>query len=192
MRNGKLNRKTNETDVTVELNLDGSGCRDVDTGIGFLDHMLELFACHGCFDLSVRCAGDTRVDGHHSAEDIGIVLGKLTSQLLGDKAGIERYAVSFVPMDESLARVVIDVSGRPFLRYNARIEGKIGDYDAELSEEFFRALVTNAGITAHIDILEGYNKHHMTEAVFKAFARALRQAVKITGQGVPSSKGVIE
>ena len=163
MRKAKLNRKTKETDIALELDLDGTGACSVNTGVGFLDHMLELFACHGAFDVT-----------------------------LGDKKGIERYAVSFVPMDESLARVVIDVSGRPYLAYNAPMTGSIGTYDAQLNEEFFRALAFNAGLTVHIDILAGSNKHHMTEAIFKAFARALRAAIRVTGTAIPSSKGVLE
>ena len=192
MRQGKEVRKTNETDVSVTLYLDGTGQRDIDTGIGFLDHMLELFAWHGRFDLTVRCKGDLRVDGHHTTEDIGIVLGKLIARLLGDKKGIERYAAAYVPMDESLARVVVDVSGRPYLKFNGDLRGRIGDYDGELTEEFFRAVAFNAGLTLHVDILDGYNRHHMTEAVFKAFARALKSAVAVTGTAVPSSKGVLE
>lgn len=192
MRKVKLSRKTKETDIALELNLDGTGVYSVDTGVGFLDHMLELFACHGAFDITVRCVGDTKVDDHHSVEDIAIVLGKAIAQALGDKKGIERYAVSFVPMDESLARVVIDVSGRPYLAYNAPMIGSIGTYDAQLNEEFFRALTFNAGLTVHIDVLAGGNKHHMTEAIFKAFARALRAAIRVTGAAIPSSKGVLE
>ena len=192
MRKAKLNRKTKETDIALELDLDGTGVCSVNTGVGFLDHMLELFACHGAFDVTLRCVGDTKVDDHHSVEDIAIVLGKAIAQALGDKKGIERYAVSFVPMDESLARVVIDVSGRPYLAYNAPMAGSIGTYDAQLNEEFFRALTFNAGLTVHIDILAGSNKHHMTEAIFKAFARALRAAIRVTGTAIPSSKGVLE
>jgi len=192
MRIGKEIRKTKETDIAVEWDLDGSGKCDVDTGIGFFDHMLELFACHGKFDLTVKCKGDTKVDGHHSVEDIGIVLGKLLYRLLGDKKGIARYASSCIPMDESLARSVIDISGRPFLVFNGALTGKIGDFDAELVEEFFRAFATYGMITLHIEILYGSNAHHKAEAAFKSFARALSAAVKITGDGVLSSKGMLE
>lgn len=192
MRTATIQRKTKETDITLTVDLDGSGKCAVDTGVGFLNHMLELFACHGRFDLQVKCVGDTAVDDHHSVEDVGIVLGKAIAQALGDKAGIERYACFYVPMDESLARVVLDVSGRPYLDYQVPLSGMIGRYDAQLNEEFFRALVFNAGLTAHVDLLKGQNKHHISEAVFKAFARALSAAVRVTGNEIPSSKGVLE
>ncbi len=191
MRKGQLKRKTGETDIEITLDLDGTGKRSVQTGIGFFDHMLELFACHGGFDLDVKCKGDLNVDGHHTVEDVGIVLGKLIAKLLGDKKGIERYGWAYVPMDESLARAVVDISGRPFLKFGGNLDGKIGDFDCELAEEFFRAVAVNAGVTLHIDILDGYNRHHKVEAVFKAFARALKTAVRITGDSVPSSKGVL-
>lgn len=192
MRKAEMTRKTAETEVTALLGLDGTGVRSVETGIGFLDHMLTLFACHGGFDLRVKATGDLQVDGHHTTEDVGIVLGKLFAEAIGDKKGIARYATFYVPMDESLARVVIDVSGRPYLKFNAALSGKIGDFDAELVQEFFRSFVFNAGLTVHIDVLDGFNKHHIAEAIFKAFAHALREAVRITGTEVPSSKGVLE
>ncbi len=192
MRIGETERKTKETSISVKLNLDGSGKNSIDTGVGFLDHMLELFACHGSFDLDVICKGDTKVDAHHSVEDIGIVLGKQIYALLGDKKGINRYANCYVPMDESLARSVIDVSGRPFLAFNGQLKGKIGEFDAELIEEFFRAVATYGLMTVHIDVLAGSNLHHIAEAVFKSFARALKEAVKITGDKIPSSKGSLE
>ena len=192
MRIKKTERKTKETDILVEWNLDGSGKSDIKTGIGFFDHMLELFACHGKFDLTVKCKGDLKVDGHHSVEDIGIVMGKLLTELLQDKKGIERYASACIPMDESLARTVIDISGRPFLVFNGVLKDKIGDFDAELLEEFFRAVATYGMLTLHIEILYGSNTHHKAEAVFKSFARALRKAVEITGTVIPSSKGVLE
>ena len=185
-------RKTKETDIRVEWNLDGSGKADINTGVGFFDHMLELFACHGRFDLTVRCKGDTKVDAHHSVEDVGIVLGKLLCKLLGDKKGIARYAAACVPMDESLARAVIDISGRPFLVFNGMMKDKVGDFDTELCEEFFRAVATYGMITLHLEILYGSNAHHKAEACFKAFARALAEAVKIKGDAVLSSKGVLE
>ena len=192
MRIGKEQRKTKETDISVEWNLDGNGKCSIDTGIGFFDHMLELLAFHGRFDLTVRCKGDLKVDGHHSIEDIGIVLGKLFYKLIGDKKGIARYASVCVPMDESLARTVIDVSGRPYLVYNGIVKDKIGEFDTELIEEFFRAFATYGMITLHIEILYGSNAHHKAEAAFKAFARALSAAVKITGDTVLSSKGMLE
>ena len=192
MRKGTKERNTRETKISVTLNLDGTGKNSIDTGVGFFDHMLELFACHGKFDLVVRCEGDTKVDAHHSVEDIGIVMGKLFYELMGDKKGIERYATVFVPMDESLARTVVDISGRPFLSFNASLSGKIGDFDAELVEEFFRAFCTYGLITAHIDVLRGSNLHHISEAAFKSFARALRAAVAVTGTEIPSSEGSLE
>lgn len=192
MRKGTKQRSTKETKITVSLNLDGTGKNAINTGVGFFDHMLELFACHGKFDLEVKCEGDIKVDAHHSVEDIGIVMGKLFYDLLGDKKGIERYATVYVPMDESLARSVVDISGRPFLSYNAALKGKIGEFDAELVEEFFRAFCTYGLITAHIDVIRGNNLHHMAEAAFKSFARALRAAVAVTGTEIPSSKGTLE
>jgi imidazoleglycerol-phosphate dehydratase len=194
MRSGKLARKTKETDISVGFNLDGSGKYEISTGIGFFDHMLELFACNGRFDLSVKCEGDLKVDGHHSIEDIGIVLGKLIREILGDKKGIARYAHAYVPMDESLARTVIDISGRPFLVYNAPsgLKGKICGFDAEVIEEFLRAVATHGMFSINVEVLYGLNLHHMSEAVFKSFARALSDAVVVKGDRVPSSKGIIE
>lgn len=192
MRSSEMIRKTKETDIKVSLNLDGQGKSEIDTGLGFLDHMLELLAYHAKFDLCVKCSGDIKVDGHHSAEDIGITLGKLINELLGDKRGIARYACAYVPMDESLARSVVDMSGRPYLVFNAQMDGKIGDFDCELIEEFFRALSTYGLMTVHIDLLRGNNSHHKAEAIFKSFARALAQAVKINSNEIPSSKGVLE
>jgi len=191
LRAKKFERKTKETDIAVELNLDGNGMHDIKTGIGFFDHMLELFACHSGFDVKVLCKGDLKVDGHHSVEDIGIVLGKLLAELVDDKKGIARYGLSYVPMDESLARCVIDFSGRVHLEFKADLTSKIGDFDSELVEEFFRAVATNAGITLHIELLYGTNMHHKAEAIFKAFARALKVAVSIVGDKVLSSKGVL-
>lgn len=192
MRSSEMIRKTKETDIKVSLNLDGQGKSEIDTGLGFLDHMLELLAYHAKFDLCVKCSGDIKVDGHHSAEDIGITLGKLINELLGDKRGIARYACAYVPMDESLARSVVDMSGRPYLVFNAQMDGKIGEFDCELIEEFFRALSTYGLMTVHIDLLRGNNSHHKAEAIFKSFARALAQAVKINSTEIPSSKGVLE
>lgn len=183
-------RKTKETDIAVEFNIDGSGKAEIGSGIGFFDHMLTAFAIHGGFDLKVTCKGDLNVDGHHTVEDIGIVLGCAASEALGDKKGIERFACAYVPMDDALARCVIDISGRPYLSFNAEgLSGRIGEYDASLTEEFFRAFCVNARINMHIDVIRGRNAHHICEALFKAFARAFSAAAKITGTGVPSTKG---
>lgn len=190
MRTEKVTRKTKETDITAEINLDGRGSAEIDTGIGFFDHMLTAFAVHGGFDLKLRCRGDLEVDGHHSVEDIGIVLGKLFAGALGDKKGIARFACEYVPMDDALARSVLDISGRPYLVYNAgHLTGYIGTYDADLTEEFFRAVCSNAMITLHIDLLRGANTHHMCEAIFKSFGRALGAASRIVSDKVLSSKG---
>ena len=194
MRAGKITRETNETKISVEINLDGGGRNKIGTGIGFFDHMLNLFAAHGQFDLNVECAGDLEVDGHHSVEDIGIALGAAIKNALGDKRGINRYGTFFLPMDESLALVSLDISGRPFLVFDAGdLAPMIGSFDTELTEEFLRALAFNAGITLHVKILYGKNSHHKVEAIFKALGHALRIAVsrdeKITG--VPSTKGVL-
>ena len=194
MRVGKIFRETNETKVSVEINLDGGGKNKISTGIGFFDHMLNLFGAHGQFDLSVDCAGDLEVDGHHSVEDIGIALGQAIKNALGDKRGINRYGTFFLPMDESLALVSLDISGRPFLVYDAgELAPVIGSFDTELTEEFLRALAFNAGITLHVKVLYGKNSHHKVEAIFKALGHALRIAVakdeKVSG--VPSTKGVL-
>ena len=191
-RSGELKRTTNETDVFVSLNLDGEGKSQIDTGIGFFDHMLELFAAHANFDLTIKCKGDLKVDGHHTVEDVGIVLGKLINQILGDKKGIKRYGEKTVPMDEALVRAVLDVSGRPFLACDLNCKGRIGDFDGELAEEFFRALSSYGLITMHINKLAGKNTHHIIEAAFKAVARALSEALKVVSDKIPSSKGVIE
>lgn len=194
MRVGKISRETNETKVSVEINLDGGGKNKISTGIGFFDHMLNLFGAHGQFDLSVDCAGDLEVDGHHSVEDIGIALGQAIKNALGDKRGINRYGTFFLPMDESLALVSLDISGRPFLVFDAgELAPMIGTFDTELTEEFLRALAFNAGITLHVKVLYGKNSHHKVEAIFKALGHALRIAVardeKVSG--VPSTKGVL-
>lgn len=194
MRTATTQRQTLETKVFVRLNLDGTGQAKVQTGIGFFDHMLTLFAVHGLLDLEVQCAGDLQVDGHHSVEDIGITLGDALQEAFGDKAGIARYGSFLLPMDEALARVALDVSGRPFLVYHApAMAPMIGGYDTELTEEFLRALAVHAGITLHAQVLYGQNAHHMTEALFKALGHALRLACAYDPrqQGVPSSKGVL-
>lgn len=195
MRKGELKRKTAETDIELSLTLDGTGKSSIDTGCGFLDHMLTLFASHGRFDLNVSCKGDTNVDFHHSVEDVGICLGKAFSDAIGDCKGIKRYGNMILPMDESLVLCALDVSGRAYLNYDVSIAAeKIGEFDTELIEEFFYAFVRNSGVTLHIKRLDGRNAHHIAEAAFKAFARALRQAVEIDMQSkdeIPSTKGVL-
>lgn len=195
MRTAELSRKTRETSIRVKVDLDGTGRAQVKTGIGFFDHMLEALARHGLLDLEVETTGDLQVDGHHTVEDTGIVLGQAIVQALGNRAGIRRYADATVPLDEALVRAVIDVSGRPFLEYHVEIARwqMLGDYDVFLTPEFFRALVLNAGLTVHLDLLRGDNPHHIVEATFKAFARALEQAVRLDARvtGVPSTKGVL-
>lgn len=192
MRESKIVRETKETSIYLKLELDGDGNKTIDTGVGFLDHMLELFAVHGNFDLTLNCKGDINVDDHHTVEDIGICLGKAIKDCLGDKKGIQRYAEMTIPMDESLSTVNIDISGRPYLVFNAKLEGKTGNFDCELVEEFFRAISTYGGITLHINNAYGSNKHHIIESIFKAFARALSDASKIVSNKLPSSKGVLE
>lgn len=191
-RFAEVKRATGETEVAVGLNLDGSGAGKIDTGIGFFDHMLNLFQAHGLFDLDVRCDGDLEVDGHHSVEDIGITLGMALKEALGDKKGIKRYGTFYLPMDEALAFVSLDISGRPFLVYDGgEMAPMIGGYDTELTEEFLRALAVNAGLTLHVKVLYGTNSHHKVEAIFKALGHALRQAVEKDPrvQGVLSTKG---
>ena len=192
MRKSILERTTNETSVKIELNLDEKGKSSITTGIGFLDHMLELFAFRAGITLNVECRGDLHIDGHHTTEDVGIALGQAIAEALGGKAGINRYGQVLVPMDESLAGCVLDISGRAFLVFDARFPSeKAGDFDTELVEEFFRAVAFNSGMTVHINVAYGKNTHHMIEAVFKAFGVALRQAAAVTGEGVQSTKGVL-
>jgi len=194
MRVGKIFRETKETKIDVEINLDGGGKTAIDTGIGFFNHMLNLFAAHGQFDLSVKCNGDLEVDGHHSVEDIGIALGTAIKNALGDKRGINRYGTFFLPMDESLAFVSLDISGRPFLVFDGgEFAPMIGNFDTELTEEFLRALAFNAGLTLHVKILYGKNSHHKVEAIFKALGHALRIAVENDARntGIPSTKGIL-
>jgi len=193
-RSARIERKTTETDITVELEIDGTGSYSVQTPVGFLTHMLELFARHGLFNLTVQARGDTAIDFHHTVEDIGICLGQAIAQALGDKAGICRYGHASVPMDEALAEVTLDLSGRPCLIYNSpAIKGKVGEFDSELVEEFLQALVNNCKATMHINVFYGKNSHHIIEAVFKALARALDMATQLDGRiaGVPSTKGVL-
>ena len=193
MRSGSVTRRTNETDVSVAVDLDGSGQATIATGIGFLDHMLELFARHALVDLTVKVAGDLHVDDHHMAEDAGIALGQCVLEALGDKRGIARYASLYLPMDETLTRVAIDVSGRPFLVFRTEFPtAKVGSFDTELVREFFQAFAMNAGLTLHVETLYGVNSHHIAESCFKGLARALRQAVSVDpreGERVPSTKG---
>lgn len=189
MRSADISRKTKETDIKIELNLDGGEC-EINTGIGFFDHMLTAFAVHGGFGLKADVKGDLNVDCHHTIEDTGIVLGKAFAQALGDKSGIERYGSFTVPMDESLAFVSLDVSGRPFLVFNAEFpEERVGEFDSCMCEEFMRAFAYNAGITLHVNMIYGGNTHHQIEAIFKALAHALSIAVKENGKDVLSTKG---
>jgi len=193
LRKAEIERKTKETDIKVEFHIDGKGDGRIDTGIPFLDHMLDLFARHGLFDLSIEARGDLEVDYHHTVEDIGIVLGQAITKAAGDKKGIRRYGNAVIPMDETLAEVSLDLSGRPYLVYNVALprRGKIREFDADLIEDFFQALVNHSGITLHIDLRYGRNIHHIFEAIFKAFARALDTATSIDSRvsGVPSTKG---
>jgi len=193
-RTATVDRKTGETEISITLSLDGTGHPDIRTGIPFFDHMLTLFARHGLFDLTVVAKGDIEVDYHHTVEDVGITLGQALGKALGDKAGIRRYGSAYVPMDEALARVVVDCSGRPFLAYEApRGVEAIGMFPFQLVEEFLRAVAVQAGLTLHVSILAGRDAHHMAEAIFKAFARALDVAVSRDERvkGIPSTKGVL-
>jgi len=194
MRCAEVSRRTGETDINISLDLDGQGTSNLDTGMGFFEHMLNLFTTHGQFNLKVECSGDLFVDGQHSEEDIGIALGQAFTKAMGDKVGIKRYGTAFVPMDEALIMVSLDLSGRAFLNYEVLVKAQmIGDYDTELTEEFLRAFAFNAGITLHVKMMAGSNSHHIVEGVFKALARALREALTIDEriQGVMSTKGML-
>ena len=195
-RLAQLSRTTGETTVRVHVNLDGAGTSELNTGIGFFDHMLALFARHGGLDLTVAAQGDLQVDGHHTVEDVGIVIGKAISEALGDKKGITRYGHSYLPMDETLAFCALDISGRPFLVFSADFTSDmVGEFATELAEEFFRAVSVHAGITLHMRCEYGTNNHHKIEALFKAFGRAFRQAVSIDldfADEIPSTKGILE
>ena len=195
MRSAVIERRTAETDIRLSLDLDGKGTGTIDTGVGFLDHMLTLFAKHGRFDLDVKCVGDTNVDFHHSVEDIGIALGKAFAQALGDKAGICRYGDIILPMDEALILCAVDISGRDFLNFDVDFTAdKIGDFDTELVEEFWYGFVRNSAVTLHFKELNGLNNHHVAEGCFKAAGRTLRKAVAIDPQlagEIPSTKGVL-
>ena len=193
-RTAAISRITHETDVSVSLNLDGTGKGNIQTGVQFLDHMLTIFARHGLFDLEITCKGDLGVDGHHSVEDIGICLGEAFAKALDDKSGITRFAHAYFPMDEALARVVVDLSGRPFIVWRAEVAApRVGELDSELVEEFWRAVAMHGRMNLHIELLYGKNAHHIFEAVFKAAARALSLAVRMDARidGVPSTKGVL-
>jgi imidazoleglycerol-phosphate dehydratase len=191
-RVANISRTTRETDIRVKIDLDGSGKSKIDSGVPFMDHMLELFAKHGFFDLEVKAVGDTHIDYHHTMEDLGLVMGEALLEALGDKAGIRRYGTCLLPMDEALAQVVLDLSGRPCLVYDVTPPAPmIKDLDCRLFHEFFQALVSKSGVNLHIDLQKGEEVHHAFEAIFKAFAKALDQAVTIDGrvQGVLSTKG---
>lgn len=190
-RTAVVDRKTKETEISIALNLEGGNVA-VNTGIGFFDHMLTALGFYAGFGLEVTAKGDLHVDAHHTVEDVGIVLGQALAQALGDKAGITRFGSAFVPMDESLARVVLDISARPYLVYDAvMLQERIGNYDSCLTEEFLRALAIHGGLTLHVAGLYGGNAHHLTEAMFKALGLALKEAVTVAGQGVTSTKGVL-
>ena len=196
-RSAERTRATRETDIQVRIELDGTGQSDVQTGVGFFDHMLDALARHGMFDLHVRCRGDLQIDAHHTVEDVGIVLGGAFGEALGEKRGIVRYADATVPLDEALVRAVVDISGRPFLHFAVDLpagQSRIGDYDSALTGEFWRAFATEARLTLHLDSLRGENAHHLVEATFKAAARALDAATAIDprrASAVPSTKGVL-
>lgn len=192
MRTAEVKRDTKETQIRVKLNLDGSGAGELDTGVPFLDHMLDQVARHGVFDLEISAKGDLQIDAHHTVEDIGITLGQAFAQALGDKQGIRRYGHAYVPLDEALSRVVIDLSGRPRLEFNIDfVRARIGEFDVDLVHEFFQGFINHAQVTLHVDNLKGGNAHHQAETAFKAFGRALRMAVELDPRikGVPSTKG---
>ncbi len=193
MRKAEINRKTRETDIIVSLNLDGNGENSIDTGIPFFDHMLNIFSKHSSFNLIIKSKGDLNVDYHHTIEDMGIVLGTAFKNALNDKMGITRFADSTVPLDEALSRVVVDISGRPYLSYNVKIERTDdgSNVNPDLFEEFFRSFANHSQINLHIDLIRGNNSHHIIESVFKSFAKALKKAVKIEGDELPSTKGLL-
>lgn len=191
-RSATVERTTKETAITLSLTLEGTGAGNITTGIGFFDHMLHSFAVHGGFDLEVEAQGDIYVDCHHTIEDVGIVLGTAFAKAIGDKRGINRFGTFYVPMDEALVRASLDFGGRPYLYVDCLLpQQMIGDFNSDMVTEFLRAFVNAAGITVHVHVLEGENAHHIVEAIFKALARALRVAVQITGNAIPSAKGVI-
>lgn len=195
MRQASLSRKTNETDISVVVNLDGTGKSNINTGVGFLDHMLDQVARHGMIDIEIKAKGDLHIDAHHTTEDVGIALGQAVREALGDKKGIRRYASCDLPMDEALSRVALDISGRPFLVWRVEFKrDKVGDFDTELFQEWFQAFAMNSGITLHVENVYGDNAHHIAESCFKALARALRDAVEIDPRNadrIPSTKGAL-
>ena len=195
MRTASISRKTAETDIAVEINLDGTGTYDNQTGVGFFDHMLDQLARHALIDITTRCSGDLHIDDHHTVEDVGIALGQALAQALGDKRGIRRYGECSLPMDDAQVRCALDLSGRPYLVWNVTLPTqKIGTFDTELVREFFQALATHGGITLHLDQVHGVNSHHIAEAAFKAVARALRVAVETDprkADAIPSTKGTL-
>jgi imidazoleglycerol-phosphate dehydratase len=195
MRRARLERNTNETRITVAVDLDGAGTYDVKTGVGFFDHMLEQLARHSLVDLELACAGDLHIDAHHTTEDCGIAIGQAVAQALGDRRGIQRYGAMLLPMDEALIRVALDLSGRPFLVWSVDLPAtRLGDWDTELAREWFQAFAQHAGATLHVERLAGTNTHHIVEACFKGLARALRQAIEIDprrADAVPSTKGTL-
>jgi len=193
-RKGRVERKTKESDIKVELELDGSGKAEVETGIPFLNHMLDSFSRHGLFDLKLKAKGDIEVDYHHTVEDVGLALGQAFKESLGDKHGIRRFGEASCPLDETLAKVVVDLSGRPYLSYNVKIRpGRVGNFDTDLPHEFFAAFANQLGMNLHIDVVRGENPHHIIEACFKAFARAMDMATQLDTriQGVLSTKGTL-
>lgn len=195
MRKSEVSRATLETRIVVNIDLDGSGVSNLATGVGFLDHMLDQVARHGMIDLSIQAEGDLHIDAHHTVEDVGITLGQAFAKALGDKKGIRRYGHAYVPLDEALSRVVLDLSGRPGLEFHVDFtRARIGDFDVDLFREFFQGFVNHAGVTLHIDNLRGINAHHQAETVFKAFGRALRMAIEVDarlGDQMPSTKGTL-
>jgi len=191
-RTASVHRRTRETQIQLHIDLDGSGKAEIMTGVGFFDHMLTLLGRHSGVNIEVKASGDTHVDFHHTVEDVGIALGQAIKEALGDKEGIERYGSVAVPMDEALARVAVDLGGRPYLVFNAEFPAeKVGDFDSGLVEEFMQALANNAGMNLHIEVPYGRNAHHVSEAVFKGLARALKTAVRVTGTDIPSTKGTL-
>ena len=195
MRSASITRQTSETDISVDITLDGTGAYDNTTGIGFFDHMLDQLARHSLIDMKIRCTGDLQIDDHHSVEDVGIALGQALTQALGDKTGIRRYGACLLPMDDALVRTALDLSGRPYLVWNVDLPTpKIGTFDCELVREFFQAFSTHGGITLHVDMLHGINSHHIAEAAFKSVARALREAVETDprkSDAIPSTNGAL-
>jgi imidazoleglycerol-phosphate dehydratase len=190
-RTARVERKSKETQLVAEVDVDGKGLVEVETGLPFLDHMVEQIARYGAFDLSFKGRGDVAVDPHHLCEDAGIVIGQALSEALGSREGITRFAAAYAPLDESLARVVVDLGKRPFLFYNLPLKGKVGSLESEVLEEFWRALSIHLGATIHVDLIRGRNRHHIAESAAKALGLALREAMSLGGRGVPSSKGLL-